>query len=106
MIAVLPDLPTVAETVPGFEYPIWIGLMMPAATPRPIIDRMHREVASAMADPALRARFAELGAEPLAATPDDTARHIAAETAKTRPAPPGPVTSWRQRNASSCARCR
>ena len=70
--------------VRGYDSAAWFAFLAPRGTPRPIIDRMHREVAAAMAEPALRARFAELGAEPLAATPDDTARHIIAETAKWR----------------------
>ena len=84
-LAALPDVPTAAEVgVRGYDSAAWFAFLAPRGTPRPIIDRMHREVAAAMAEPALRARFAELGAEPLAATPDDTARHIAAETAKWR----------------------
>ena len=84
-LAALPDVPTAAEVgVRGYDSAAWCAFLAPRGTPRPIIDRMHREVAAAMAEPALRARFAELGAEPLAATPDDTARHIAAETAKWR----------------------
>jgi tripartite-type tricarboxylate transporter receptor subunit TctC len=84
-LAALPDVPTAAEVgVRGYDSAAWFAFLAPRGTPRPIIDRMYREVATAMAEPALRARFAELGAEPLAATPDDTARHIAAETAKWR----------------------
>jgi tripartite-type tricarboxylate transporter receptor subunit TctC len=84
-LAALPDVPTAAEVgVRGYDSAAWFAFLAPRGTPRPIIDRMHREVAAAMAEPALRARFAELGAEPLAATPDDTARHIATETAKWR----------------------
>lgn len=84
-LTALPDVPTAAEVgVRGYDSAAWFAFLAPRGTPRPIIDRMHREVAAAMAEPALRARFAELGAEPLAATPDDTARHIAAETAKWR----------------------
>lgn len=84
-LTALPDVPTAAEVgVRGYDSAAWFAFLAPRGTPRPIIDRMHREVAAAMAEPALRARFAELGAEPLAATPDETARHITAETAKWR----------------------
>jgi len=61
----LPDLPAVAEAVPGFEYPIWIGLMMPAATPRPIVERLHAEVTRIMESEAGRAAMARMGARPL-----------------------------------------
>ena len=61
----MPDLPTVAETVPGFEYPVWIGLMMPAATPRPIVERLHAEVSRIMDAPAGREAMRRMGAESL-----------------------------------------
>jgi tripartite-type tricarboxylate transporter receptor subunit TctC len=84
-LAALPEVPTAAEVgVRGYESAAWFALLAPRGTPRPIIDRLYREVAAAMADPALRARFADLGAEPLSGTPEDTARHIAVETAKWR----------------------
>jgi tripartite-type tricarboxylate transporter receptor subunit TctC len=84
-LAALPEVPTAAEVgVRGYESAAWFALLAPRGTPRPIVDRLYREAAAAMADPALRARFADLGAEPLSATPEDTARHIAVETAKWR----------------------
>ena len=61
----LPDLPAMAEVVPGFEYPIWIGLMMPAATPRPIVERLHAEVTAIVDAPAGRAAMQRMGAQPL-----------------------------------------
>ncbi len=64
----LPDLPTVADTVPGFEYPIWIGLMMPAATPRPIVQRLHDVVTAAMASDAGRSAMRRMGAESMVMT--------------------------------------
>ncbi len=66
--AFLPDLPTVAETVPGFEYPIWIGLMMPAATPRPIVERLHAEVTRVMDSAAGRETMRRMGASPMVMT--------------------------------------
>jgi tripartite-type tricarboxylate transporter receptor subunit TctC len=84
-LAALPDVPTAAEVgVRGYESAAWFAFLAPRGTPRPIIDRLYREVSAAMADAPLRARFAELGAEPLAATPEETARHIVSETAKWR----------------------
>jgi tripartite-type tricarboxylate transporter receptor subunit TctC len=64
----LPELPTVAETVPGFEYPIWIGLMMPAATPRPIVQRLHDVVSATMASDAGRTAMRRMGAESMVMT--------------------------------------
>ncbi|MBL8386275.1 MAG: tripartite tricarboxylate transporter substrate binding protein [Burkholderiales bacterium] len=81
----LPEVPTASEVgVRGYESAAWFAFLAPRGTPRPIIDRLQREIGAALGDAALRARFAELGAEPLAATPEETARFIAAETAKWR----------------------
>ena len=81
----LPDVPTAAEAgVNGFESAAWFAFLAPRGTPRPIVDKLNREIAAAMAEPAVRARFAELGAEPLASSPEELARHIAAESAKWR----------------------
>lgn len=84
-LAALPDVPTAAEAgVRGYESAAWFAFLAPRATPRPIIERLSKEIAAAIADPAIRARFADLGAEPLNATPEETARHIGAEIAKWR----------------------
>ncbi len=63
--AALPDLPAVAEVVPGCVYPIWIGLMMPAATPRPIVERLHAEVTRIMQSEAGRGAMQRMGAAPM-----------------------------------------
>ncbi len=78
----MPELPTVAETVPGYEATAWFGVGMPKGTPREIIDKLNAEVNRALADPAMRARLAELGGKPIAGTPEDFGKVIAAETAK------------------------
>lgn len=67
----LPDVPTVGETVPGYEASAWFGLSVPKGTPRPIIDRINREVNALLADPAVRAKLADLGGVPIAGTPED-----------------------------------
>jgi tripartite-type tricarboxylate transporter receptor subunit TctC len=64
----LPNLPTVAETVPGFEYPIWIGLMMPATTPRPIVERLHAEITKIMQSEAGRMGMQRMGARSMVMT--------------------------------------
>src|SRR3984893_16968921 len=79
---VLPDVPTVAETVPGFEASVFYGLAVPKGTPRPIIDKLNKAINAALADPALRAKLAELGGAPISGTPEDFGKIIADETAK------------------------
>ena len=78
----LPDTPTVGDTVPGYEATAWFGVGMPRGTPREIVDKVNAEVNRALADPKMRERLAELGGKPIAGTPEDFARVIAAETAK------------------------
>jgi tripartite-type tricarboxylate transporter receptor subunit TctC len=64
-IVMMPDLPTVAELgFPGFDVSLWMGLLMPAGTPADIIDTMSKETAKALADPAVRKKIEEQGAEP------------------------------------------
>jgi tripartite-type tricarboxylate transporter receptor subunit TctC len=78
----LPGVPTVGETVPGYEATAWFGIGMPKGTPREIISKVNAEVNRALADPKMRERLAELGGKPIAGTPEDFGRVIAAETAK------------------------
>jgi tripartite-type tricarboxylate transporter receptor subunit TctC len=78
----LPGVPTVGETVPGYEATAWFGIGMPKGTPREIINKVNAEVNRALADPKMRERLAELGGKPIAGTPEDFGRVIAAETLK------------------------
>ena len=78
----LPQVPTVADTVPGYEATAWFGIGMPKGTPRDVIDKVNAEVNRALADPKMRDRLAELGGKPIAGTPEDFGKVIAAETAK------------------------
>ncbi|MCU0887699.1 MAG: tripartite tricarboxylate transporter substrate binding protein [Rubritepida sp.] len=64
----LPELPAVAEAVPGFQYPIWIGLMTAAATPRPIVERLHAEITRIMSSEAGTSAMRRMGAEPMVMT--------------------------------------
>jgi tripartite-type tricarboxylate transporter receptor subunit TctC len=80
-----PDLPTVGDTVPGYEATAWFGIGMPKDTPREIIDKVNAEVNRALADPKMRDRLAELGGKPIAGTPEDFGKVIAAETEKWAP---------------------
>jgi len=78
----LPGVPTVGETVPGYEATAWFGIGMPKGTPREIINKVNAEINRALADPKMRERLAELGGKPIAGTPEDFGRVIAAETLK------------------------
>jgi tripartite-type tricarboxylate transporter receptor subunit TctC len=80
-----PDMPTVGETVRGYEATAWFGIGMPKGTPREIIDKVNAEVNRALADPAMQKRLAELGGKPIPGTPEDFGKVIAAETAKWEP---------------------
>jgi len=78
----LPDLPTIAEFVPGYEESNWWGFGAPRSTPAAVVDKLNREVNAALADPGIRARLAELGGTVLAGSPADFGNLIAAETEK------------------------
>ncbi len=78
----LPDVPTVAETVPGYEASAWFGMAVPKGTPRPIIDKLNKAVNEALADPATQAKLAELGGTLIPGSPEDFGKVIAAETDK------------------------
>ncbi|MCX7245572.1 MAG: tripartite tricarboxylate transporter substrate binding protein [Burkholderiales bacterium] len=78
----LPNVPTVAETVPGYEATAWFGIGMPKGSPRAAIDRVNAEVNRILAEPKMRERLAELGGVPIAGTPEDFGKIIAAETQK------------------------
>ncbi len=75
----LPGIPTVAATVPGYEASAWYGFGVPRGTPREIVDKLNREINAALAEAALRTRFAEIEAEPLAFTPAEFAAFMASE---------------------------
>jgi tripartite-type tricarboxylate transporter receptor subunit TctC len=79
---ILPELPTVADFVPGYEATSWYGLGAPKGTPAEIIDRLNGEVVTILADPKLRSRFLELGATPLKGSPADFTKLLADETEK------------------------
>jgi tripartite-type tricarboxylate transporter receptor subunit TctC len=79
----LPDVPTIAESgLPGFSAPIRYGLAAPAGTPRPIVERLSRELRAAVASDDLRERLAREGAEAIVSTPEEYAADIDAEEKK------------------------
>jgi tripartite-type tricarboxylate transporter receptor subunit TctC len=82
-MAALPDVPTISEAgVSGYETSGWFVFMAPRGTPRPIIDRLNKEIATAIAAPAVRKRFADLGTEPVASSPEELRAFILSEISK------------------------
>jgi tripartite-type tricarboxylate transporter receptor subunit TctC len=81
-VDMLPDIPTVAETVPGYESTTWFGIGVPAGTPREIIERLNREMNACLTDPGIRTKLAEVGTSPLVFTPAEFGAHLVAETEK------------------------
>jgi tripartite-type tricarboxylate transporter receptor subunit TctC len=79
---VLPDIPTVGDFVPGYESSLMDGLGAPRNTPAEIVEALNREMNKGLNDPALKARFADLGGTPLPGSPADFGRLIAEETEK------------------------
>jgi tripartite-type tricarboxylate transporter receptor subunit TctC len=78
----LPDLPTIAETYPGFYADAWSGLFAPKGTPKPVIDKLSTEVQRILRLPDVRQKLAALGAEPVGSTPSEFAAHVNREIAK------------------------
>jgi tripartite-type tricarboxylate transporter receptor subunit TctC len=79
---VLPGVPSISETVPGFEISAWFGVGAPRNTPAAIVERLNREIAAVVSEPRIKARLAELSAEVMTATPGEFRRFIEAETEK------------------------
>ena len=75
----LPDVPTLAETIPGFEIVNWYGLMVPATTPRPIVQRLNSEIVKALRDPDMMSRLVENGALPLVSTVEEYETYLRSE---------------------------
>ena len=81
----LPDVPTAAEAgIKDYESGAWFGFVGPRGIPRPAVELLNREIIAATADPAVRGRFTDFGAEPLASTPEEFGRYISTELVKWR----------------------
>ena len=78
----LPDIPSVAEFVPGYEASAWYGLGAPRNTPAEIVDKLNKEINAGLADPKMKARLADFGGTVLAGSPADFGKLIADETEK------------------------
>jgi tripartite-type tricarboxylate transporter receptor subunit TctC len=79
---VLPDVPTVGETLPGYEVVNWFGMVVPAATPRDIVTRLNTETVKVLRMPDIRERLMANGAEPVGSTPDEFGAFMKSESAK------------------------
>ncbi len=82
-VEALPDVPTIAEAgVPGYESVQWFGMLVPAGTPRAIIDRLHQEITRALRTPDMKERLTSLGLNTVGSTPEEFAGYINSETEK------------------------
>jgi tripartite-type tricarboxylate transporter receptor subunit TctC len=80
--AAAPDVPTVAETIPGFEATTWFAMFAPAGTPKPVIDRLNAEVQRVYRLPEVQERLKTLGLDAVLSTPEELTKYQAAEIAK------------------------
>jgi tripartite-type tricarboxylate transporter receptor subunit TctC len=78
----LPDVPAVAETLPGFENLGWFGFMVPTGTPAPVVAKIHKDTVAALGDPVIAKRFEDLGMVPVGNTPAEFAKAIKEESAR------------------------
>jgi tripartite-type tricarboxylate transporter receptor subunit TctC len=76
----LPDVPSVAETVPGYEATAWAGMGAPKGTPPEIIEKLNGQINAGLASPAIKARYADLGIAPLVLSPSDFGKFVAEDT--------------------------
>ena len=77
-----PDIPTLSDFVPGYEASSWYGIGAPKNTPPDIVDKLNKEINAGLADPRIKARFADLGGMALSGSPADFGKLIAEETEK------------------------
>jgi tripartite-type tricarboxylate transporter receptor subunit TctC len=81
---VLPDVPTIAETLPGYEFQAWFGVFAPARTPRPVVEQISREIARVVDLPDIKKQFLVQGEEGKGSTPEEFTGFIRAEIEKYR----------------------
>jgi tripartite-type tricarboxylate transporter receptor subunit TctC len=78
----IPQLPTMAELLPGYEVTQWYGILVPAGTPKDVVTRLHKEIVTAVANPKHAQALMRLGTQPTSNTPEEFAAYIKSETAK------------------------
>lgn len=80
----LPDVPAIAETLPGYDVTQWYGLFAPAGTPGPVVRRLHEQVVKSIAQPSVRKRLESIGTEPVGSTPEALGAQVKTEIARWR----------------------
>jgi tripartite-type tricarboxylate transporter receptor subunit TctC len=80
----LPELPTIGETLPGYAVTQWLGVLAPAMTPNDVVSKLHAEIVKAVANPKVAGQLVKVGADPVSTTPEEFAAYIRAEIAKWR----------------------
>ncbi len=78
----LPNVPSIGEVVPGYEYTTWYGIFVPVKTPQPIVIRLNSEIVKALAAPEIHQRFVANGGDPAPSTPDELRRYMIEESAR------------------------
>ncbi|OGA39838.1 MAG: hypothetical protein A3G24_16250 [Betaproteobacteria bacterium RIFCSPLOWO2_12_FULL_62_13] len=78
----LPDVPAIAETVPGYEFTAWVGAYVPAGTPKPIVDKLNAEIKKALADPGVTNKLSSLAFDPMHMTPEQFSRRLKSDYEK------------------------
>lgn len=81
-VTLFPDIPTIGETVPGFEFTAWVGCFVPAGTPRSMVDRLNSELRKVLADPGVAAKLNGLTLEPMYMTPEEFAQRLKSDYEK------------------------
>jgi tripartite-type tricarboxylate transporter receptor subunit TctC len=81
-VSQLPDVPSIADTVPGFECTTWVSIFAPAGTPKPIIDRLNAEIGNVLRDPAVASKLSGLTYDPMHKTPEELTERVKADHAK------------------------
>ena len=81
-VALLPEIPTIAETVPGYEATTWVSIFAPAGTPRPIVEQLNAEVGKATRDPAIASKLSMLTLDPEYKRPEELAQRMKADSEK------------------------
>jgi tripartite-type tricarboxylate transporter receptor subunit TctC len=81
-VAALPNVPAIAETVPGYTVIGWLGVGTPKNTPAPIVQRLNKEINAVLDEPAIKARMADLGSDPFASSPAEFTKFIADDADK------------------------
>jgi tripartite-type tricarboxylate transporter receptor subunit TctC len=78
----LPEIPSLSDFLPGYEASFWSGFCAPKSTPAEVIETLNGAINTALSDPTMQVRLADLGATPFGGSPTDFGKHIAAETEK------------------------